>query len=129
MNRTEPASSVDAYIASFSEDVQKILRKIRATVLSAAPTAEETIKYAMPTLVLHGNLVYYAAFKNHIGFYGLPKGDEDFQNELAKYKTGKGSIQFPLDKPIPYDLISQIVTFRVAQQQLEHNAKLAKKKT
>ena len=118
-------SSVDEYIAAFPQEVQEILQEVRATAKAAAPEATEAIKYAMPALVLHGNLVYYAGFKKHIGFYALPEGNIEFQKELKQYKTGKGSIQFPLDKPIPYDLITKIVQFRVVQQlrQQEEKAK------
>ena len=108
-------TTIDEYIAGFPLDVQAILEKIRATIRKAAPGAEETIKYRMPTFTLHGNLVHFAAFENHIGFYPVPTGIEKFKKELAVYKMGKGSIQFPLDQPIPYGLISKIVKFRVAE--------------
>ena len=85
------------------------------TIRKAAPGAEETIKYRMPTFTLNGNLVYFAAFKNHIGFYPVPTGIEKFKKELAVYEQGKGSVQFPLDQPIPYSLISKIVKFRVKE--------------
>ena len=121
MKTTKPMN-VDAYISDFPADVQKVLEQIRATVKEVAPEAKETIKYAIPTFTLHGNLVYFAAFKNHIGFYATPTGNEEFSNDLAGYKTGKGSIQFPLAKPMPLDLIRKIVRFRVAQN-LEKAAK------
>ena len=117
-------TTMDEYIADFPPKVQKILNKVRATIRKAAPGAQETIKYQMPTFTLNGNLVYFAAFKEHIGFYPIPTGIEKFQKELAIYKQGKGSVQFPLDQPIPYDLISRIVKFRVE----ENSAKAAKKK-
>ena len=113
-DRTAP-KNIDEYIAGFPPDVQEILQKIRATIKKAAPNAEETIKYQMPTFTLHGNLVYFAAFKTHIGFYPIPTGIEKFKKELAPYKQGKGSVQFPLDQPIPYGLISKIVKFRVQE--------------
>jgi uncharacterized protein YdhG (YjbR/CyaY superfamily) len=123
MNTPQP-STVDAYIANFPEDIQKLLQQIRTTVREAAPGAAETIKYAMPTYTLQGNLVHFAAFKHHIGFYPTPSGIEAFEAELAKYKGAKGSVQFPLDQPMPLDLIRRIVKFRVQ----EHAAKPGKKK-
>lgn len=110
---TPKPNDINEYIAGFPKDVQKILEQIRATVKKAAPNAEETIKYAMPTFTLNGNLVHFAAFKNHIGFYPAPIGNKAFENELSNYKTGKGSVQFPLDKPMPLDLITKIVKFRI----------------
>jgi len=104
---------IDSYIAGFPDDVQKILRKVRATIRKAAPDAEEAIKYQMPTFVLHGNLVHFAAFRKHLGLYPAPAGIAEFREELAPYASGKGSIQFPLDQPIPYALIAKIVKFRV----------------
>jgi uncharacterized protein YdhG (YjbR/CyaY superfamily) len=99
----------------FPKDIQKILEQIRVTVREAAPGAEETIKYAMPTFMFKGNLVYFAVFKNHIGFYPAPTGNEAFKKELSVYKTGRGSVQFPLGKPMPLSLITKIVKFRVTQ--------------
>lgn len=107
--------NIDDYIANFPPDVQELLQKVRATIREAAPDAEETIKYQMPTFVLKGNLVYFGGFKMHVGFYPVPTGIEAFAEELAPYKTGKGSIQFPFDKPIPYDLITKVVKFRVQE--------------
>ena len=104
---------IDEYIAGLPRDVQEILQKIRATIRRAAPDAEETIKYRMPTLTLNGNLVHFAAFKKHIGFYPAPRGIEAFKDELSAYEGAKGSVRFPLDKPIPFGLISRIVKFRV----------------
>jgi uncharacterized protein YdhG (YjbR/CyaY superfamily) len=117
---------IDEYIAGFPQDVQEILEKIRATVREAAPEAKEKISYGMPAFTLNGNLVYFAAFKNHIGFYPIPSGIEQFKEELSVYKQGKGSVQFPLDEPMPYELITHIVKFR-AQENLE-KAKAKKKK-
>ncbi|RPI82204.1 MAG: hypothetical protein EHM41_18915 [Chloroflexi bacterium] len=126
-NKTTP-NNIDEYIAGFPEDVQSILEKIRKIVREAAPEAEEAISYQMPTFKLHGNLVHFAAFKNHIGFYPTPSGTEKFQKELTPYKRAKGSIQFPLDKPIPYALISDIVSFRVKENLENAEAKRKKKK-
>lgn len=111
--KNAPAESIDAYIAAFPADVQKVLEEIRATVQKAAPDAEETIKYAMPTFTLNGNLVHFAAFKKHIGFYPVPQGNAAFDDELSKYQQGKGSVQFPLDKPMPLALITRLVKFLV----------------
>ena len=119
--------TIDEYIAGFPEDVQEILQKIRQTIREVVPAAEETIKYQMPTFTLKGNLVYFAAFKNHIGFYPIPTGIEQFKDELAVYKQGKGSVQFLLDKPIPYDLIRRIVAFRVQENLAKAEAKRKKK--
>lgn len=107
------AESIDEYIAGFPKEIQKILQEVRATVRKAAPGAEETIKYAMPTFMLNGNLVYFAAWKNHLGFYPAPTGDEAFKKDLAPYKSGRGSIQFPFDKPMPLALITKIVKLQV----------------
>ncbi|ELR72595.1 hypothetical protein C900_00974 [Fulvivirga imtechensis AK7] len=108
-------NTIDEYIADFPVDVQNILQQIRQTIAKTAPDAQEAIKYAIPTFVLNGNLVHFAAFKNHIGFYPTPTGTEEFKKELSVYKSGKGSVQFPLDKPMPLDLISRIVEFRVKE--------------
>jgi uncharacterized protein YdhG (YjbR/CyaY superfamily) len=107
--------NIDRYIASFPEEVQKLLERVRSTIREAAPDAEETINYGIPTFTLKGNLVHFAAFKNHIGFYPAPSGIEKFKNELSVYKGAKGSVQFPLDQPIPFDLISRITKFRVKE--------------
>ncbi len=125
-NQTPP-KNIDEYIAGFPNDVREILRKIRMTIGKAAPDAEETIKYQMPTFTLEGNLVHFAAFKKHIGFYPVPTGIEKFKKELSVYEGGKGSVQFPLDKPVPFDLISKIVKFRV-KENLERAAAKRKKK-
>ena len=128
INRTNP-NAIDKYIAIFPEDVQAILEKIRATIQNAAPDAEETINYGVPTFTLKGNLVHFAGFKNHIGFYPTPSGIEKFKKELSKYESAKGSVQFPLDKPIPYALIEKIVKFRVKENLEKAAAKLKKKKS
>lgn len=109
------AKDIDEYIAGFPKGIQNALKQIRATIKKAAPGAKEAIKYAMPTFTFHGNLVYFAAFKNHIGFYPVPTGIEAFQKELSIYKTGKGSVQFPLDQPMPVSLIAKIVKFRIKE--------------
>ena len=114
MDQAAP-QTINEYIAGFPEDVQAILQKIRKTIREAAPEAQEAIKYRMPTFTLKGNLVHFAAYKQHIGFYPVPTGIEAFQQELSVYKQGKGSVQFPLDQPIPYDLIGRIVAFRVKE--------------
>ena len=106
---------IDAYIAQFSNDVQEKLRTLRKIIREAAPEAEEKISYRMPTFVLNGDLVYFAAFKHHIGLYPLPSGIEAFLPELAAYRSGKASIQFPMDQPLPAGLITRIVRFRVAE--------------
>ncbi len=113
-NPTAPGT-IDEYIGGFPAEVREILKKIRLTIRKAAPDAEETIKYRMPTFTLNGNLVHFAAFKKHIGFYPIPTGIEKFEKELSHYKQGRGSVQFPLDQPIPYNLISKIVKFRVKE--------------
>ena len=121
------AGNIDEYIAGFPKDIQKILEDVRATIRKAAPEAKEAIKYAMPTFVLNGNLVHFAAFKNHIGFYPAPTGIEAFKKELSPYHGGKGSIQFPIDSPVPLALISKIVKFRV-KKNLEKAKSKEKKK-
>ncbi|MEK3983200.1 DUF1801 domain-containing protein [Paenibacillus sp. FSL K6-3166] len=107
--------SIDDYISKFPLELQEILNTIRKVIKEAAPDAKEKISYQMPTFALHGNLVHFAAFKNHIGFYPTPNGIEAFREELSVYKGAKGSIQFPLNQPMPYELISKIVKFRVAE--------------
>lgn len=117
MKRNHAApKTIDEYIAGFPNDVQAILEKIRRTIRKAAPGAEETIKYGMPTFILKGNLVYFAAFKRHIGFYPPPATrDAKFKKELDPYRGPKGSCKFPLDEPIPLGLISKIVKLRVKE--------------
>jgi len=112
---TAKPDTIDEYIAGFSVETQAVLQKIRAVIQAAAPEAKEAIRYAIPTFILNGNLVHFAAFKSHIGFYPAPTGAEAFKNELSVYKTGKGSVQFPLDQNMPLDLITKIVQFRVAE--------------
>jgi uncharacterized protein YdhG (YjbR/CyaY superfamily) len=120
--------SIDEYILRFSPEVQEILNSIRGVIKEAAPDAVDKISYQMPTFALHGNLVHFAAFKNHIGFYPAPSGIEAFKEELSQYKGAKGSVQFPIEKPIPYELISKIVKFRVAENIKQAEGKLKKKK-
>lgn len=112
---TAKYNTIDEYISDFSIEVQEILEKVRATIQKAAPEATEAIKYAIPTFVLNGNLVHFAAFKNHIGFYPAPEGMGEFDKEFSAYKKGKGSVQFPLDQPIPLKLIAKITAFRAKQ--------------
>lgn len=120
------ASTIDQYIAQFPDDIQQRLQDVRATIIKAAPKATEAIKYAMPTFVYHGNLVHFAAFKNHIGFYPAPTGITAFIKDLAPFEQGKGSVQFPLDKKLPLALITRIVKFRV--KEMEERAEKAKAK-
>jgi uncharacterized protein YdhG (YjbR/CyaY superfamily) len=121
-DQTAPAD-IDEYIAGFPKDVQQILDKIRLAVRKAAPDAKETIKYQMPTFMLKGNLVYFAAFKKHIGFYPRQTAIEKFKDELSVYEGAKGSVKFPFDKPIPFGLISKIVKFRVTENLARAEAK------
>lgn len=125
MKRTQ-AVTIDEYIAGFPKDTQKMLQAMRAVIRKAAPEAEETIKYAIPTFVLNGNLVHFGGFKNHIGFYPARTGIEAFKKELSMYKGAKGSIQFPLDKPLPLALISKIAKFRVKKNLEKARAKKKK---
>jgi len=126
--RTNQAApkNIDEYIAGFPDDVQEILEKIKMTIREAAPDAEEKISYQMPTFTLKGNLVHFAAYKKHIGLYPAPRGIEKFKKELSAYEGAKGSVRFPLDKPIPFGLISRIVKFRV-KDNLESAKARAKK--
>ncbi|HZM85564.1 MAG TPA: DUF1801 domain-containing protein [Blastocatellia bacterium] len=121
-NQTAP-KDIDAYVAGFPNDVQEILQKIRRTIRKAAPDADETIKYHMPTFTLNGNLIHFAAFKKHIGVYPVPRGDERFKDELARYDGEKSTVRFPLDQRIPFGLISRIVKFRAKQNREKAKAK------
>ena len=123
-NQSSRAASIDAYIAGFPPQIQVLLNQLRAAIHAAAPRAQEKISYAMPTFYLHGNLVHFAAYKNHIGFYPAPGGMEKFKDELSGYHTSKGAVQFPIDQPLPLDLVSKIVSYRVS----ENIAKAALKK-
>jgi uncharacterized protein YdhG (YjbR/CyaY superfamily) len=113
--------NVDAYIASFDALQQEAMQQIRAIILQSAPDCEETISYAMPAYKYYGILIYFAAYKNHIGFYATPTGHAKFEKQLSKYKQGKGSVQFPLNEPMPLKLIEKIVIYRIKEN-------LAKKK-
>ena len=108
-------NSIDEYIATFPEEIQKILAELRAAIKASAPDAEEKISYQMPTFALKGNLVHFAAHKKHIGFYPSPSGIQAFKHELSIYEGAKGSVRFPIDKPLPLELISKIVKFRVTE--------------
>lgn len=111
----KPYKTVDDYIKTFPPDVQGILEKIRQIIRTEAPGAVEKIRYQMPAYRLNGPLVYFAAFKDHIGFFPTPSGIAAFKKELALFKWSKGTIQFPLDKPVPYDLVARIVSFRLKE--------------
>lgn len=121
--RLTPAT-IDEYITGVPVEVQAMLEKLRQTIRTAAPDATEKISYRIPTFYLNGNLVHFAAFKHHIGFYPTSSGVSAFQDELSKYKTSKGAIQFPLDKPLPLELVKKIVGFRVTEN-LKKTAKNA----
>lgn len=110
--RGKVPKDVDEYIAMFPDDVQKILKKIRALIRKTVPKAEESISYQIPAYKLNGVLIYFAAFKNHVSVYPAPRGEAEFKAELSAYKGGKGTVQFPIGEPIPYDLIARIVKFR-----------------
>lgn len=109
----QKAIDIDEYISLFTSEIQCILKEIRRVIKEQAPEAVEAIKYGMPTFVLKGNLIHFAAYKNHIGLYPSPSGIVAFKEEISQYKYSKGAVQFPLNKPIPYDLITKIVKFRV----------------
>ncbi len=127
MKSTASFQTIDEYIALWPADVQAKLQSLRATIQKAAPKAEETISYQMPTYTLFGNLVHFAAYKNHIGFYPVPSGMKAFEKELSKYKSGKGSAQFPIDQPLPLALVTKIVKFRVKENLEKAEAKKMKK--
>jgi uncharacterized protein YdhG (YjbR/CyaY superfamily) len=121
--------SIDEYILKFPNEIQKILDKLRTVIKDSAPDAQEKISYQMPTFALHGNLVYFAVWKNHIGFYPTSSVTEVFKNELSEYQVSKGTIRFSLQKPLPYELISKIVKYRVAENIKRAEDKLKKTKT
>lgn len=124
--KTSPTApkDIDEYISGFPEDVQEKLEKIRMTIRKAVPGAEETISYKMPTFNLNGKyLIYFAAYKRHIALYPAPIGNEEFQEEIASYESGKGTLQFPLDKPIPFNLIRKIVRYRAKENAARAPAK------
>ena len=114
-------TSIDEYILQFHPEVQVILETLRKTIQEDAPDAYEKISYGLPTFSLYGNLVHFAAFKNHIGFYPSPNGIDAFKDELSKYKQSIGSVQFPIDQPLPYELIGRIVKFRVMDNLKKEN--------
>ncbi|MDP4183525.1 MAG: DUF1801 domain-containing protein [Bacillota bacterium] len=120
--------SIDEYISQFPPDIQDKLITLRQVIKEEAPDAEEKISYQMPAFTLHGILVYFAAFKNHIGFYPTSSGIEAFKSELSEYKWAKGSIQFPLERPLPYDLIKKMVRFKVDENKKLREEKLKKGK-
>ncbi|NMH27971.1 hypothetical protein G6047_08000 [Flavobacterium sp. SE-s28] len=126
MQEAKP-ESVEEYIDSFDAVTKDILLAVRKTIQSAAPDATEKISYGMPAFVYKGNLVYYAAYAKHIGFYATPNGNESFKKELSKYKTGKGSIQFPIAEQMPLELIKRIVAFRVRENDAKAEAKKLRK--
>lgn len=115
MTNRSTATSIDEYIAEFPPETQKVLQEVRAVIRAAAPEATETISYAIPTFDLNGHLVHFAGYKSHIGFYPTSSGIAAFQDELTGYKSARGSVQFPLSKPMPMDLIRRIVEFRVRE--------------
>ena len=125
-NRSAP-KNIDEYIGAFSPEVQSILEKIRLTIRQAAPEAEEKISYKMPAFTLDGDLIYFAAFKKHIGVYPPVRGDEKLSKALSRYKGEKGNLKFSLDEPIPYSLIARIVKFRMKEQAKRVRAKRREK--
>jgi uncharacterized protein YdhG (YjbR/CyaY superfamily) len=120
--------SIDEYIATFPEDIQKKLEEVRVTIKAAAPEAQEKISYQVPTFYLYGNLVHFAGFKNHISFFPTSSGVQAFKDELSQYETSKGTIRFPIDKPLPLDLISKITKYRVAENLKRNEIKSISKK-
>ena len=121
-------TSTNEYISTFPEEIQKILQELRKTIKAAAPEAQEKISYQMPAFDLKGNLVWFAAFKNHIGFYPMPSGIQAFKKDFSVYEGSKGAIRFPLDKPLPLKLVSKVVKFRVAENLKKAEMKSGKKK-
>ncbi|HEX6270987.1 MAG TPA: DUF1801 domain-containing protein [Anaerolineales bacterium] len=120
-------SSIDEYIATFPDEVQRIMQKLREAIKTAAPEIGEKISYNMPTFTLNGKyLVYFAGWKNHIAFYGAPRGDADFKEDLSSYESGAGTLQFPYNKPLPFDLITEIVKYRVEENLKRSNKKYNK---
>ncbi len=127
-SKNKVSNSIDEYIANFPKEVQEKLKELRTAIKTSAPKAVEKISYQMPTFFLKGNLVHFAAYKNHIGFYPAPRAIEEFKSELSAYEGSKGTVRFPLEKPIPLDLISKIVRFRVKENLEKAEAKVKKKK-
>jgi uncharacterized protein YdhG (YjbR/CyaY superfamily) len=124
--KTTTVQTIDEYIAEFPADVQKLLEKVRTAIKTTVPEAEETIKYGIPTFTLKGNLVHFGAYKNHIGFYPAPRGVDGFK-EISAYEGGKGTVQFPFDKPLPLTLIKKMVKFQVKKQLERVRLKIKKK--
>lgn len=125
-NNSKP-ENIDQYITNFPKEVQQILSEVRTTIQKAAPEASEKISYAMPTFYLDGNLVHFAAYKHHIGFYPAPSGLKAFEEEISQYKNSKGAVQFPIDQKMPLALITKIVKFRVEENKLKATIKTNKK--
>ena len=125
--KSSAPEDIDEYIDGFPDKVQKILQKIRKTIQKAAPEATEAISYAIPTFRLNGNLVHFAAYQNHIGLYPAPRGVAEFAEDMVRYEGGKGTARFPLNEPIPYELITRIVAFRVGKNVDRAAAKSSKK--
>lgn len=128
MAKAQPPKDIDEYIVRFPDDVRPILEKVRTTIRTAAPEAKETISYQMPAFKQHGILVYFAGWKKHIGLYPPVSGDKALEKAVAQYAGPKGNLQFPLDEPIPYDLIARIVKLRVKQDSAKAAAKRKKRK-
>ena len=126
MESSQKNSSIDEYIAGFPEDVQVILKQMRAVIHAVAPDAKEKISYGIPTFYTTENLVHFAGYKHHVGFYPSSSGIEHFKNELADYELSRGTVRFPLDKPIPYDLVTRITEFRVKESRERAQAKKKK---
>ena len=124
---TKPSpQTVAEYIAGYPPEVQKVLKKVRLTIKQAAPDATEAIKYQIPTFVLNGNLVSFASYKEHIGVYPVPTGSQKFQKAIAVYRASKSTLRFPLDEPIPYELIGQLVKYLIKERAASAKAKLKK---
>ena len=121
--RKKPPTNIDDYISDFPHDVQRILQKLRAAIKKAAPQAQETISYRIPTFTLRGYLVHFAGYEHHVGFYPTSSPMRAFKKELSPYKVSRGTIQFPLDKPLPLTLVSRIVKFRVQENLARHKRK------
>jgi uncharacterized protein YdhG (YjbR/CyaY superfamily) len=126
MKKTSKSGSIDDYIQGFRPEIQHVLKQVRNTIRKAAPKAQETISYRIPVFMLEGPVVYFAAFKHHLGFYPTSSGTRKFRKELAGYKGAKGSVQFPLDQPMPLDLIAKIAKFRVKENLQRAKAKIKK---
>jgi Uncharacterized conserved protein len=124
--KTKQVKNIDEYIAGFPPEVQPLMEKVRAAIRKAAPDAKEAIKYQIPTFVLNGNLIHFGGYKNHIGLYPGSKPIEEFKDALSRYEISKGTVRFPLDKPLPYELIGKITKFCVKRNQQKAPAKRQK---